>query len=334
MLKKISVRMGLGLSFWLLLSSAPVHAELVQFEAVFQIDRKTTFDPTDTVIITGGDFDEVQIGDQFTVHFIIDTDQTDSSDVIDMQDNAFLASDARIGNFGSVLHSLAIEAGAGNAGTYDPSGVSISSSTASTTSDAVAVYKSNNAVANKEVIRLLAATAPTPAGLGGDLTDVVINFSNVQPLNASNPEDYLEDRSVTVSPFDFNLFFQGASRVTGNVRDLVLLDDDIVGTGFAVTNLNRPLNLRFGEAEVIPAVGPSYQESIYAWGTLVSLQLPLVPTAIPPLIPGPIPIATPIATPTLTPTAIPTPVPTLPLPFLVLVAGILVSIGVKRLHRR
>lgn len=317
----------------LMLLSKAANAELVQFEAVFQIDSKTTFASSDTVIINGADFDAIQIGDRFTVHFILDTDQTDSNDLIDMQDNAFLSSDSRIGNFSSVLQSLAIEADAGNAGVYDPSVIAISASTASTTADAVAVYKSNNAIANKEVIRLLAATAPAPGVLGGELTDVVLNFNNVQSLNTSNPEDYLEDRSVTVNPFDFNMLFQGASQITGNVRDLVWLDDDILGTGFAVTNLNRPLSLRFGEAEVIPAVGPSFQQSIYVWGTLVSLSLPAVPTRIPPLVPGPIPIPTPNATPSLAPSlAAPTPVPALSAYGLVLTVLSLLLVANRRLR--
>ena len=321
--------------FCAILWASYVNAELVQFEAVYQIDSKTTFDPSDTVIINGGDFGTVQIGDRFSVHFIIDTDLVDTSDLVDINDNFLLASDARIGNFGSVLQSLALEADPGNSGTFDPAGTGFSSSTASTTSDALAVYKSNAAVANKEVIRLLAATSPSPATLGGSLTDVIINFNNVQPLGASNPEDYLNDTSVSVDPFDFNALFTGPSQVAGNVRDLVLFDDDIQGTGFEVNNLNRPINLRFGEADVLPAVGPSFQTSIYASGTLVSLSLPAIPVAIPPLLPGPVPIATPIATPVATPVAIPsiTPKP-VPLPFFlsVLLALALLGLTAKTLR--
>ncbi|MEM1141506.1 MAG: hypothetical protein AAGI88_02890, partial [Pseudomonadota bacterium] len=216
-------------------------AELVQFEAVFQIDSKTTFRSADTVIITGGDFTAVQVGDRFTVDFIIDTDLTDASDIIDVVDNRLIASDARIGNFGSILESVRIQADGGNTGTFNPSAISFSSSSVSTTSDAVAVYKSNNAIANKEVIRLLAATSPTPAILGGELTDIALNFSNLQPVNVANPEDYLDDRSVTVDPFDFNALFKGPSQISGNVRDLVFFDDDILGSGFEVKNLNRPI---------------------------------------------------------------------------------------------
>ncbi|WP_133126063.1 hypothetical protein [Pseudohalioglobus lutimaris] len=320
-----------ALATGIILLETNASAEIVQFEATFAVDGKTDFDPGDTVILNGADFDNVQLGDQFTIHFFVDTDLTDSDDRIEVNDNVLLAADSRIGRFGGVLSALQIVADAANAGSFDPSGIGISSSTVSSTADAVAVYKTNNAIANKEVIRLLAATNPAPGVLGGELTDIVMNFSNIQPLGAANPEDYLDDRSVTVDPFDFNDLFQGPSQIAGNVRDLIYMDDDIQGTGFEVNDLNRPMALRFGEADILPANGASYQKSVYVWGTLVSISLPAVPPLLPLPTPGPTPMATPTATPIASPAllaqAAPVPLPNVITLLLIAVLGYL---GLRR----
>lgn len=247
--------------------------QAVSYQAVFQIDSKTELLPGLTPIIEGDGWENVSTGDRYIVNFTIDTSVPDTNDNVENNDNVILTGDVREGTFQGPLTALSIRAASGNTGTYDPNGTSFNTNTPAPTIDAVGVYKSNGTLANNEAIQFLSSVSQPPPELqilGGDLTDLFLNFRSLKSVNTPNSLDVLDDRSTTNDPFSFGSLFGGSSSVFGDARDLVLLTDDINdANGFSVGNIDRPLSLRFGEVTYFESLSDTHD--LYAWGTFESL---------------------------------------------------------------
>ncbi|HAV12146.1 MAG TPA: hypothetical protein DCX06_01440 [Opitutae bacterium] len=247
-------------------------AEIVSYEAVFQIDSKTDLLVGETPIFDSDGWSNVSIGDRYIVNFSVDTSIEDTNDTVELVDNTIIEGSRRNGSYQGLLTALSIQAVPANTGTYDPDGTSFNLDTATTTVDEVGEYKSNGNLAHIERIFMLnSAMSEGPPILGGDLSDLGMNFRSIQSLGGQNQLDVLDDRSFTTDPFAYGDIFGGVSSVQGNAEDLTLLTDDILGTGFAETDLGRPLSLRFGEVTYFENLSGTHD--LYAWGTFESIAV-------------------------------------------------------------